>query len=139
MANRCSNSKRIRGLFVHVISSIDGKSAVSSIGSRTDVKHFVTVENLGGYPADLNCRGQISSTHPSIRFDSPEPGDSATAWRDSYPGLLDNDSHPFDHVKLLPTSSGGRGSEIIHTNLDVVWPQPARKSPPVALAIQVSP
>lgn len=138
MANQSSKSKRVRGLFICVLSSADGKVPVNSIGTRTDVKHWVTVENLGGYPADIICGGRIGSNQPVIKFDSGRANDSVTVWTDNYPGLPDGATQPFSHVTLLPTSSGKPGSEIVHVDLRVTWPQPARNESPT-LYIQVYP
>lgn len=131
-------TKRVRGLYVTALSSADGKVAVGTLGTRTDVKHWVTVENLGGYPADLACRGRISSTHPAIKFDSGRTGDTATVWTDGYPGLPDMASWDFDGVSLLPASTGASGMEIIYADLEVEWVLPARKEAHT-LDIQVAP
>lgn len=121
-----ATSKRIKGLFIKVLSSADGKTSVGTLGSRVDVKHWVTVENLGGYPADLDCRGRITSAHPNVRFDSTRSGDTKTVWTDSCSPLPDRTSRDFSHVTLLPDGTNTAGSEIIHTHVDVSWPQPGR-------------
>ncbi len=128
MSSDCKKSRRIGGLHVTVVSSADGTTKVPSLGSRTNVRHWVTVENLAGYPADIDCRGRIPAPHPVIKFNSANsPPDTATLWTDTYPGLPDSTTRTFNHITLLPALSGATGTEIIHLDLDVALPEPRRK------------
>jgi hypothetical protein len=130
-------TKRIHGLVFTVLSSPDGTTVVGAIGSRTDIRHWVTVENLGGYPADIKCRGRIASSHPAIKFDSGQAGDTAKHWGDQYRALPDQAIHSFKHVTLLPASKGSSGAEIIYADVSVTCPQPARQGS-ATIDIQVS-
>ena len=130
-------SKRVRGLYVVVLSSNDGTTTVAALKKRTDVKHWVTVENLGGYPADVDCRGRIPAPHPEIKFDSRRTGDTATVWTDTYSPLPDMASRHFNPATLLPAYTGASGTEIVFAEVEVFWPQPARTEAHT-LDIQVS-
>jgi hypothetical protein len=138
MASKTKKSKYFRnGLHVVVLSSDDGATEVSHLKKRTDVKHWVTVENLAGYPADVDCRGRIPAPRPVIKFDAVRAGDTATVWTDTFAGLPDSTPQDLGKVTLLPAHTGASGKEIISADVEVFWPQSANKESDT-LDIQVS-
>jgi hypothetical protein len=78
------------------------------------------MKNLGGYPAEINCRGRIPHPNPVIKFHSKQAGDTETFWTGTYPHLPDGQEANFSHVILLPTGLGTVGDrEIILTDVEV--------------------
>jgi hypothetical protein len=88
-----------------------------SIGTRTDVRHWVTIKNLAGYPAVIHCQGRIPSPYPLMRFDSIGTGDTETFWAYSAVHLPANSQFDLSHVILLAV--GVSGQEIILTDVEV--------------------
>jgi hypothetical protein len=122
-----SKTRRIGGCVFTVLSSPDGTTVVGTIGSRMDVRHWVTVENLTGYPADIDCRGRIPSNHPVIKFDSAKTSDTAKTWDDQYPNLPDLAVHSFRHVSLLRGSKSSSGAENVCADVAFAVRQAARQ------------
>jgi hypothetical protein len=121
-----ARKKRVRKVFITVLSSPDGATEVNTLGTRNDVRHWVTVENLAGYPADIDCAGRIHSSHPVIEFFSPQVGDTVRRWDRSIKKLADGAIHHFNQVTLRPASKASVGSEMISAEVSVVVPQSGR-------------
>jgi hypothetical protein len=133
MAQPCERTGSKRGVFIETRSGI-GSNAICTLGTRSDVKHIVTVHNLTLYPAYVECKGQIAASYKKVIFSSPNAGDSDIFWQASNQNLDDGDSYTFDHVTLLSNSSG---IEKVSVEATIDWPQPSRQQH-VRLSIDVS-
>jgi hypothetical protein len=85
------------------------------------------VLNLRLYPADVKCRGSITSNPPLIEFScSNSSGASPTAWEASVKGLSNGMAHTFSPCALVPTP-GASGIETIKTEVTIDWPVSSKK------------
>lgn len=102
---------------------------------ESDVRHFVRVLNLRLYPADVKCRGSITSDPRIIEFSCSNSSGTPSAWEASIKGLSDGMAHTFSPCALVPTSEAN-GIEIINTDVTIKWPISTKKKT-LSLKIEV--
>lgn len=122
MAKACRKTGSQGGVFIETYSG-DGSGPVCTIGSRSDIRHIVKVTNLVLYPADITCKGQISSQYKLVRFSSPVPTDTADTWIGQKKNLVSGLVCQFNYVGLLSNIPGG-GSEIVDLIVTIDWRLP---------------
>ena len=116
------------GVYVKSFSGLDRITEVSSIGNRSDIRHWVYMKNLIGYPLEIKCKGRIPAPNPVVKFSSERVGDTETFWTEGHPYLPDNQEYDFSHVTFVPTNLGVVGQEeIILTDFEVHCSQSGRK------------
>lgn len=87
--------------------------AVCSIGTRTDIKHYVWMKNLHIFPIDITAFSRITSEQRVIRFalaDQTFPQLSEDKW--SAICELDTDEEMTFYVSLLSNRSDSTEQEI---------------------------
>jgi len=90
---------------------------VCTLGSRTDVRHRVTVTNLRLYPATLvRCDGEILSNPRKVKFSG-----TPDQWSANTKNLPPNHPYDFDSTALL---CDGGGTEAVHAKVIVTWKRP---------------
>lgn len=119
MKQVCKKGMNIGGAFVEACSADGTGKPVCTLGSRTDIRHVVTVENLRLYPADIDCCGLISAVPYKVKFD-PQGSVTAVRWDASVTNL--SDDYTFDQATLLANTN--QGTEVIRAEVTVRWSQP---------------
>src|SRR5437868_2711036 len=112
----CQNRGGAVGVDVEAASEAAGVP-VCTLGSRTDVRHSVTVTNLRLYPATLvQCDGQITSNPRKVKF-----GGTPSQWTATTKNLPPNHPYDFDTTALLRDFGG---TEAVHAKVTVTWKRP---------------
>ena len=86
---------------------------VCDIGSRVDLKHFVSMENLRNYPVDVLSVARIISDPPLIHFELADQTQVKLAV-DSWKAIcvLDTNETKLFGVKLLSNHADGTEQDI---------------------------
>jgi hypothetical protein len=131
---RCKKvSTEAQGIVVKTFSGLN-ESPICTIGSRSHLDHYISVENLQVHPASVIIHGLITSRPKSVRFSSPDKNDSDSCWN-AWTELPDYGRKAFDHVQLLAC---GRTHENVIVHIKVRWPDPEWQEE-ANMAIEVTP
>jgi hypothetical protein len=125
MPKPCEKADSQRGVFVETLSS-DGQNAPSIcvLSTRSDVRHFVRVRNLMAYPANIVCRGHISSDQRIIRFSSADSRDTTYSWTREKRNLAYSRSpYVFSNTPNILADVSNGSSEVVDLVVEVYWPQ----------------
>jgi hypothetical protein len=121
----CKVTSSVRGIEIETFSgsqtSSDAKIRLEcTIGSRTDIRHIVTIRNLRTYPVDIVCTGSLKASPRGLLFQSPITSDTDNTWQ-SRTALGSNSTHTYSHVTLLSLQPN-TGNEAVDTEIEVFWP-----------------
>ena len=112
----CQNRGGAPGVDVEAASEAVGVP-VCTLGTRTDVRHSVTVTNLRLYPATLvQCDGEITSSPRKVKFSG-----TPDRWTASTTNLPPKHAYDFDTTTLLCDLGG---TEAVHAKVIVTWKRP---------------
>jgi len=134
MAKPCEATGYQRGVYVKTWSGTNN-TVVCKLGSSASIKHLVTVENLMLYPADIKCKGEITSMPRVLEF-SCNNSPNTTTWKASIKGLAGGLDRTFSPCDLVPTGGSG-GPEVIKAEVTINWSLPGKRRV-IPLSIQVA-
>ena len=128
---KCRSRKRIVALHVETYSCVADRVTCKLRPGDSVMCHYVHVENLYAWDAEIHFQGVIANIPPIIRFDAqpPQVHDDAAHWHATVV-VPDGQDAVIQHVALLPVVSAAAGQaniilklEIIWSNLGDPWPQ----------------
>ncbi|HEX6746602.1 MAG TPA: hypothetical protein VF092_04845 [Longimicrobium sp.] len=105
--------------------SDSGSASICSVSAS--VRHKIRIKNLGGYPANVYCKGLIQQVPAKVKFQSDGSQDTATCWLGYHPDLQDREVCEFAPALLVPDPIGGPGEQLIEAEVKIAWPQPGRQ------------
>src|SRR5262249_48212396 len=132
MSQGCEDSKGRDSIYVETWCG-KGTTRICTLGTQTDAKHIVTVQNLRGYPANIKCYGKLDTAKVLKFISTPD-----TEWFDyTRHSLPDKRSKTFD-TGILPVSVGRDLDELVHTEVQYDLPLP-RINGTISLSFNVVP